>query len=126
MPSFLKQAIWRSPHYREMAHKHACQIRRAVGCRGEDTSTTVLAHLNTGRHGKGMGLKAHDAAGVYACYACHTWIDQGPAPWDEKQQAWVGALKRQRILLQSIIDSPTALPKDKEVAEQALARLPAA
>lgn len=126
MPSYLKTPLWRSQHYRDMARKHGCQMRRAIGCLGEDTSTTVLAHLNAGRHGKGMGIKASDGAAVYACHACHTWVDQGPAPSDEKQQAWVGGLKRQRILLQSIVDSKTALPKDKEVAAEALERIPAA
>lgn len=37
--------------------------------------TVVFAHSNKGAHGKGMGLKAKDEYGAYACYRCHCIYD---------------------------------------------------
>lgn len=39
--------------------------------------TTVFAHLNGAAFGKGKGQKAHDVAGLDACFACHSYIDVG-------------------------------------------------
>lgn len=60
------------------------------------TETTVPAHSNQARHGKGMGIKAKDEYSVPACYACHTEIDQGSAftreekfaLWNKAYAAW--------------------------------------
>ena len=35
------------------------------------------AHANLGEFGKGMGMKASDAALMSLCCACHTDLDQG-------------------------------------------------
>ena len=37
--------------------------------------TVVFAHSNKQKHGKGMGLKAKDEFGAYACYRCHAIYD---------------------------------------------------
>ena len=37
--------------------------------------TTVWAHSNKSLHGKGMGLKAEDQYGAYACSTCHAVYD---------------------------------------------------
>lgn len=42
-----------------------------------DPATTVWAHLNGHRFGKGAGIKAHDILGFHACYACHAYYDVG-------------------------------------------------
>lgn len=60
------------------------------------TDTTVPAHSNQSRHGKGMGLKARDEFTVPACHACHAEIDQGGMLsreakfeiWDRAYSAW--------------------------------------
>src|SRR5690606_30745347 len=60
------------------------------------TDTTVPAHSNQARHGKGMGIKAKDQYTVPACYACHAEIDQGHtftreekfALWNKAYAAW--------------------------------------
>src|SRR5690606_24624617 len=60
------------------------------------TDTTVPAHSNQARHGKGMGIKARDEYTVPACYACHAEIDQGNtftreekfALWNRAYAAW--------------------------------------
>ena len=44
-------------------------------CNG-DPATTVFAHLNESFAGKGMGIKADDCAGFFACSACHEFYDQ--------------------------------------------------
>ncbi len=41
-----------------------------------DTETTVLAHIRMSGI-SGMGFKAPDLLGAWACYACHTLADSG-------------------------------------------------
>ena len=48
---------------------------RLPGICRNDCETVVFAHSNLLRHGKGMGLKADDRFGAYACFACHAVID---------------------------------------------------
>jgi hypothetical protein len=45
-------------------------------CSG-NPETTVFAHLNGAAFGKGKGIKAHDIAGLDACFDCHSYIDTG-------------------------------------------------
>ena len=45
-------------------------------CNG-NPETTVFAHLNGAAFGKGKGMKAHDIAGLDACFECHSYIDAG-------------------------------------------------
>ncbi len=58
--------------YTKSARNQECQIRIPGVC-NHDSETTVLAHLNGG----GMGMKALDIHGAYACSACHIWLDGG-------------------------------------------------
>jgi transcription elongation factor Elf1 len=44
---------------------------------GAEDGTVVAAHSNRGRHGKGMGIKAHDWAIAALCHRCHMELDQG-------------------------------------------------
>jgi hypothetical protein len=53
-----------------------CALRFPNIC-GGDPATTVWAHLNGGRFGKGMGIKAHDILGAHACFQCHAYLDTG-------------------------------------------------
>ena len=46
---------------------------RIPGICNHDPETVVLAHLNGG----GMGMKAHDLLGAWACSACHSYLDGG-------------------------------------------------
>ena len=62
---------WRSKKLTQSAKHESC-----VSC-GADDSTIVWAHSNEQRHGKGMGIKAHDLFGAYLCHKCHTAYDQG-------------------------------------------------
>lgn len=47
---------------------------RLPGICNWDRTTVVLAHINRGGVG-GMGMKAPDVAGVFACSACHDVLD---------------------------------------------------
>lgn len=53
-----------------------CQLALPGIC-GHDPETTVFSHLNGHAFGKGAGVKAHDFAGVFADYCCHTYLDVG-------------------------------------------------
>lgn len=51
------------------ARGRECQVRSPV-C-SYDSTTVVYAHLNGG----GIGTKAHQIHGAYACHSCHQWLD---------------------------------------------------
>lgn len=48
-----------------------------------DASTTVFAHFNEQFAGKGLGIKAHDYAGIYMCANCHDIYDRRMQPSDD-------------------------------------------
>lgn len=48
---------------------------------GAENDTTVSAHSNHAKHGKGMSIKAHDCFIAWLCFDCHSWLDQGKG-WD--------------------------------------------
>lgn len=64
-----------------------CEGRSCVAC-GRQDGTIVPAHANEQRFGKGMGIKAADWTVIPLCLECHTWLDNGPAPREEKLAAW--------------------------------------
>jgi hypothetical protein len=63
---------------------------------GNDDGTIVAAHSNQSRHGKGLGLKAHDCFVAFLCAHCHHWLDQGLAGYYDKcamfDAAWTATL----------------------------------
>lgn len=44
---------------------------------GSHDDTTVNAHANKIKYGKGKAIKCHDALTAWLCYRCHKWLDQG-------------------------------------------------
>ena len=72
-----------SKKIRNSAKDENCTIRYP-GC-SNDTSTTVLAHLNS-RY-KGMGNKSPDILAVYACDFCHKKLDASRVPASEQLKA---------------------------------------
>jgi len=52
-----------------------CTVRLSGIC-NHNPETVVFAHINGVRFGHGMGLKANDIHGAYACSACHDAIDR--------------------------------------------------
>jgi hypothetical protein len=62
---------YRNRKLTESARHEAC-----VSC-GANDGTVVWAHSNSQKHGKGIGIKAHDLFGAYLCYRCHADYDAG-------------------------------------------------
>lgn len=107
-------------HFRAMARDKDCQLLIPGVC-SFDRSTVVLAHSNW--HDKGAARKASDHWGVWACYSCHTWLDQGKALEAQKKVAFSIGLKRMQVELQKIADDPSQKQRDRDAALWALERL---
>lgn len=58
---------------RKSAKNEECTIQ-SYAC-NHNPETTVYCHLRFSWAGSGVGLKAHDIAGFYACSNCHDVID---------------------------------------------------
>ena len=59
---------------------------------GAQDETVVAAHSNQAKHGKGRGIKAHDAFVAFLCHRCHSWLDSGKGRdptnlWDEHEKS---------------------------------------
>lgn len=64
-----------------------CTVRLPEIC-NYDPTTTVFAHINGVRFGKGVGIKTK--LGSYCCSACHQAIDEGQRPrWMTKEQVLI-------------------------------------
>lgn len=87
-----KRQVVRSKAYRDGARGQACTLRIPGVC-NRDPETTVFAHSNLLRDGKGKGRKADDLFGCDACSECHTWLDSGQAHSVTKQLAFHQAMK---------------------------------
>jgi hypothetical protein len=62
--------------------------------------TTVAAHSNQLRHGKGMGIKASDQFVAFLCFSCHHEVDQGRSlSKEERQLLWQSAHEKTKQLL---------------------------
>jgi hypothetical protein len=59
---------------RKAAKGRECMVRLVGICCG-DPQTTVLAHIRLPGL-SGMGLKANDFLGAWACFTCHSAIDR--------------------------------------------------
>ena len=66
----------------------SCFLRVPGICCGEWWLEAVPCHSNQSRDGKGMSLKARHEKTVPGCWACHAYIDQGPATREEKFALW--------------------------------------
>ena len=89
--------MMRATELRKSARDKPCTLRIPGVCRN-DTSTTVWAHSNEIRHGKGTGNKAHDLFGCYACGPCHHWYDAGTASRAEKRARFRDAWEMSLIM----------------------------
>ena len=57
-------------HVRSKAIRNAAKDEDCTVC-GTNDGTTVFAHFDSLFAGKGMGQKADDLGGFFACYLCH-------------------------------------------------------
>lgn len=97
--------MFRSQRLLNAARGQECQINLPHVCTN-NPETVVAAHSNQLRHGKGGGLKAHDCYIAWACYDCHTELDQGNKfRYDEKCEYWQRGFEKTllQMYLQGII-----------------------
>ena len=73
--------------YRNPKLKQAARNEQCVAC-GAHNGSTVWAHSNSQKHGKGTGIKAHDLFGAFLCYHCHTEYDSGTSMNRQEKQEW--------------------------------------
>ena len=88
-----KTEYFRSPKYLRASRGQPCTLLVPDVCCG-DWETTCAAHSNSSAFGKGKSIKAHDWAVADACFACHVWLDQGPAPRQTKERYWFRGWER--------------------------------
>lgn len=89
-----KKRVGHDKSYLLACRGELCFIRIPGICIG-GVDTTVPAHSNQSKHGKGMGIKADDKYTVPACHACHVEIDQGNRfSREEKFALWDAAYAR--------------------------------
>lgn len=106
----------RSQKILRSAKGQTCAFRFPGICQG-GTETTVWAHLNGGRFGKGMGMKAHDILGGHACFWCHAYLDGGHATHprmghDQFLECILGGVTE--TLVRLIVSGLVVVPLDKE------------
>lgn len=106
----------------DMARGRQCLLRVPGVCQG-GTETTVAAHSNWACHGKAGARKASDAYVVNACFSCHSWLDQGPAPKATKQMTFMRAHADQVMEWRRIERDPSETPRMRNAARWALEKL---
>jgi hypothetical protein len=114
----------RNPHLLAMAKDMPCLLSIDGVCMGHNSQTTVACHSNSSQHGKAGARKADDHYSVWGCTACHRWLDQGPAPAEEKAEAFALAYKAQLRAWAQIANDALGIrlysPKDRKAARWAL------
>lgn len=73
-PSPMKSRSPKSTPIRRSAKGQDCTMLIPGIC-NQNPETVVWAHSNRHEHGKGMGIKAKDEFGCYACSSCHGVLD---------------------------------------------------
>lgn len=114
-----KTTAQRNPHLLKMARGRDC-LMNVPGVCSYNPETVVAAHSNSHMHGKAGARKADDCYSVWACHACHSWLDQGQGAQNREmaQAYWDSAMLRQVIEWGKI--AKTGKPKDREAAQWAL------
>jgi len=99
-----------------------CQLGLACCC--GDNETTVFAHLNGADFAKGMGIKAHDIAGFFACWRCHGAYDLHTHGLTDAEiyRMVLRAVVNTWIIL--VTDEVIKVPQDKPKAAKVKARKP--
>lgn len=116
-----KEEPYRDAALLEMARGRPC-LMLVPGVCNHRTDSTVAAHEN---EGKGMGIKAPDHRSVWACYACHTFYDQGPAPRGYKRELFAAAMQMQEQAWEQVAKDKAEPDRLRRAARRALERLDA-
>lgn len=112
----------RNRHLLDMARGQPCLMRVPGVCAG-GTETTVACHSNLSIHGKAGAWKADDEYSCAGCFACHTWLDAGPADALVKEAAFMLGHLRQVEAWRAIVADPSQPTKDRAAAQWALDHL---
>lgn len=113
----------RNPFLLSMARGERC-VLRVPGVCNDDSSTVVACHSNLGEHAKAGARKADDQWHVWGCSSCHSWLDQGRAPYAVKRDAFMaGHQWMVRIWRDIVAGMQPATPREKAAAQWALDRV---
>ena len=118
-----KPEVHRNPALLEMARGRPCLLMLPDKCLNPSTETTVAAHSNWSEHGKSGARKSQEEYSVWACYACHQWLDQGPATESEKRATFLAAHRRQVDHWHRIAADPKEPARFRKAADWALNHL---
>jgi len=111
------------PHLLDMANGKPCLFQIRDIC-NHNPATTVAAHSNWSEHGgKGGARKADDCYSAWACHACHTWLDSGPADGELKKVTFMFAHLSQVQHWRAIASDPASKPRDRAAVLLALDHL---
>lgn len=85
--------------YRNKRLLEACRELPCSHC-GTSDGTVCAAHSNWSTEGKGMAMKASDAAVAALCFVCHAILDSGKGMnREERRLFWLEAYVRTMIAL---------------------------
>jgi len=120
---YLKTNHYRDKKLLKLAQGRMCLFQVPNVCFGIDPDTTVAAHSNESRHGKGKSIKAEDHYSAWACVSCHAWYDTSLDSREDKRRAFELAHKRQVQAWDSISESEQESAADRETATRALIQI---
>lgn len=117
-----KSEAYRDAALLEMARNRPCLLL-VPGICNHRTDTTVACHSNLSAHGKAGARKADDCYSVWGCFACHAWLDQGRAPADLKEAAFLLGLIHQKAAWGQVTNDPAEPARFRRAAARALHHL---
>jgi hypothetical protein len=117
-----KTVAQRNPRLRALAKGQQCLLLVRGICTN-DTTTVVCCHSNLSIHGKGERRKADDHYSAWGCAACHSWLDQGPAPAARKEAAFMAAHLRQVLAWRALAGATSTDARDRAAVLWALGLL---
>ena len=94
--------MYRSKRLLNAARGQDCTLQFDGICNG-NPETTVAAHANGSRYGKGMGIKAHDCFIAWAYSSCHAELDQGKK-FSKEEKAYFWQVGFEKTLLKMFLD----------------------
>lgn len=117
-----KTTPYRDRRLLDLARGEPCYLRIPGICIG-GTETTVPCHGNGAIFGKGMARKADDTSACPGCFACHRWLDQGPASAADKMRAYLAGCSAWVLRLREIAVDTSRPVAQQVAASQALQRI---
>lgn len=117
-----KTAPLRNPALLRLARGMPCLLL-VPGCCNHRVDTTVACHSNLSVHGKAGARKADDCWSCWGCSACHSWLDQGPAPLTHKTAVFMSGMARQVEFWRQIAVDTARPEADRNAATWALFHL---